>query len=491
MKGFSEYLIISNEEFERELYREEINLEVPFMKEDFIEWLENEGKSKGTITSYISNLKTMDKDIFIFEEDFFEGLKSIVEEKRVGSIDKHFDFYENLISERKTEHIRENGGYTTKRLGDWISTIRSYRKFFTELLSNNQKEENKLHKKVGILPFEERFIEYVEESKSKNTALQYVTYLKRLNKEFFSKVYDENPYIKIIKLKDNSEKALDYITSLQVRLKEESRNGVVSTYIIQHSFDNCRSAFASYAEFISDEILAENVTAEDKTEVAVPTTNTRPTDYDNHPIFNNFKFRLRTQDRLSKNKNVFFPVRMISNLFKLRCKLLKEKKNFFEDWLERCIKDIHLVTNTGFISLSEVEEIEIIPNKGVYALLKKGSKIDVYTHTADNKTMILSVNKLRNIHINHTPLINNVLEENEDKLPALSELTEGIKQYSKHNCLDIENGNFISIFNGLIDTYDLDYIKSITSKLEHDLEFIKDNTTLELMDAKENLKKKK
>ena len=488
MDGFIEYLIVSNKEIEREIEREKLCVEVPFMKENFTKWLKCQGKSDGTIYSYISNLKTMDRHIFLFEKDFFAEIENIIRNNRTDEINVLFDKYERLISEIKNESIKDNGGYTTKRIGDWISTIRSYKKFFIELLSNKKKDEFiKVEKSIKI-PFEEKFIEYVEESKSSSTANQYVSYLKRLNKDFFVKVYKTDIFVGIVNLIRNSEATLDYITTLQLRLKDISKKGIESYNINQHSFDNCRSAFSCYAEFIS-ELLANNFTSETYTEKSSTTTNIKE-EYDRDPIFNNFKFRLRTQDRLSHNKNVFFPIRMISKLFRLRNKQLKTKENFFEKWLEGSINNIHLLTEMGYVCLSEVKYLEIIPNKAVYALLKNDTKVDVYTHTADNKIKLLSVDKLKNIHIDHTPLINNVLESNKDKLPALIKLTEDIKRYSIDNNVEIARGNFIKIFNGIINSYDIDFIISITSELEHDLDFIRQNTTLELMDAEENLKKK-
>lgn len=72
MKGYIEHLIASSEEFSREIEREYKNIEVPYLSEAYKKWMLNKnGKTENVVRSYISYIKSADKEFFTFEEDFF------------------------------------------------------------------------------------------------------------------------------------------------------------------------------------------------------------------------------------------------------------------------------------------------------------------------------------------------------------------------------------------------------------------------------------
>ena len=100
MKGYIEHLIASSEEFSREIEREYKNIEVPYLSEAYKKWMLNKnGKTENVVRSYISYIKSADKEFFTFEEDFFILLPQKIQAGDFAGVSSLFDKYLGIIDE--------------------------------------------------------------------------------------------------------------------------------------------------------------------------------------------------------------------------------------------------------------------------------------------------------------------------------------------------------------------------------------------------------
>lgn len=140
MKGFVEYLIQMNAQLERELERDSMGLEVPYMKDSYCDWLQKkDGKKENVAKSYISYLKSVDSEFFLGEDDFFEQLRDCVENGNPDRMNGLFDRYSAIIDDWLGYSEKEDIGISAKTIRDWRSGFRSYRKFMTELCKSGNR----------------------------------------------------------------------------------------------------------------------------------------------------------------------------------------------------------------------------------------------------------------------------------------------------------------------------------------------------------------
>lgn len=130
MKGFIEHLIVSDTRLERELERDLRNTEVPYMADAYLNWLVKEdGKTENVAKAYISYLRSVDNELFVFEEDFFESLRTCFGNRDRDGLEKLFDRYEAIIDEWLEDSKKDDVGIKGKNLSNWRSGFRSYRRF--------------------------------------------------------------------------------------------------------------------------------------------------------------------------------------------------------------------------------------------------------------------------------------------------------------------------------------------------------------------------
>ena len=94
MKGYVDYLISLDTEIQREIERDVLNINVPYMAKEYKEWMvTNNEKTKNVANAYISYIKSADKQLFSSEEDFFELLPQKIVAGDIKGVSSLFDKY--------------------------------------------------------------------------------------------------------------------------------------------------------------------------------------------------------------------------------------------------------------------------------------------------------------------------------------------------------------------------------------------------------------
>ena len=116
----------------------------------------------------------------------------------------------------------------------------------------------------------------------------------------------------------------------------------------------------------------------------------------------------------------------------------------------------------------------------------------VYTETADGKTEPLKATGIRKIHIDHTPLMAQVLTDNISLIPAIDTLSKEIKATAKTNRIDLKPANFGKISKILFadEKYVDGQLLPLIPALKEELDLLRKKCKLTLMQASHNLRKK-
>ena len=212
-------------------------------------------------------------------------------------------------------------------------------------------------------------------------------------------------------------------------------------------------------------------------------------------IKRNFRFRLTTQDRMSKDKNLFYPIGLLKKLFysdgtsyvsHYRNKN-GENRKWFDNLIDTTIDNIFLHTENGKLRLKDIEEIVITPSENVLIKLPDNTLVDLYTPNASMKEKEkMKAEDISDIHIDHVNLIDDELEQNVDKYKGLKSLTEIIRVVKATRKLNPKNFN--KIYNKVLEER-YNEIKDLIPALKEDLSEIA-KMDLQLMHSKHNLRKK-
>ena len=271
---------------------------------------------------------------------------------------------------------------------------------------------------------------------------------------------------------------------------------------------DCVSALRAYIKFILEEYIVEvldeeELSTDDIAEISEIGNGGEIKKYDYLTLENNFRFRLITQNRMSVGKDVFFPISIIQCLFSLSEKALKTgsvgkgEYKWFNRWIDDCIAEIQVQTDRGTFIMAELNKSDTFiintTTKEVTVTLQDGKTARMLTSTEDDSASprFMEVEQLRNIHIDHTPLISNVLSDNISELPAMVKLTQIIRKVAETAKLSFVVSNFSTIKNELIkNEEDVAEMLKMLPELKNELELIRSKSTLCLMEAKYNLRKK-
>lgn len=342
----------------------------------------------------------------------------------------------------------------------------------------------------------------------------YISYMNNLNKDVIGK--DEN-----------GESFFNVLSSLiesnqyaEIMILFEHVDQVISSMINPLNPDNkerkklndCRSGLRKYRAFIVEEL--DDIPDEEEIEELNGTLplkfeqkesegsgeSENVVTYDHEALEDNFTFRLLTQNRMSEKKDVFYPIGIIRKLFKYSQKNgLSSGKDYewLMEWVNNCVNEILVITADGMIPLRDVKELIIHPNSKSIEISKKtdgSKKYMVYTETNNKSDEILpmEVNRLRDIHIDHTPSMSNILSDELPNLKALPRLTEIIKQVAKKRRIKVTTKNFGKISKKLFadDAFIRNELVPLIEYIKEDLELLRKKSSLKLMAGKYNLKKK-
>lgn len=524
MEGYSDYLCVLDAEIQREFERDALGVEVPYMVEAYKKWMdETDGKTNNVVNSYVSYLKMVDKKFFLGEEDFFYLLPQKIKDADFLGVASLFDKYLEVINKWFELAKKEDLGISPKVISDCRSAFKNYRRFIEEsLLRTMNGEKTSLSDIRGVTTYkrlfaEDDFYRWLTTSYEMRigSSQSYISRLKQMNSIISKTISAKLPAFKgdvlgLIPQWLKEQKGGDVIKLLEgIDEKLTQQIHANDTHLMPIlGLRNIVSALRSYTKFILEEYIDDvfdeaELSTDDITEIRELGNDGKIKKYDYPTLETKFYRRLTTQDRMNNDKEVFFPIRIIRDLFSLSETTLKGgfvgkgEYKWFNKWIDNCIAEIKVLTDKGTFIMAELSEYDTFiintTTKEVTVTLQDGKTAKMLTPTEDESASprLMEVEQLSNIHIDHTPLISNVLSDNILELPAMVKLTQIIRKVAETAKLSFVVSNFSTIKNELIkNEEDVIEMLKMLPELKNELELIRSKSTLCLMDAKYNLRKK-
>lgn len=523
MKRHIDYSISLDTEIQRELERDRLGVEVPYMAEAYKEWMRTtDGKKPSVSNTYMNFIKTVDKEFFLGEEDFFYLLPQKIKEGNFLEVTSLFEKYLKIINDWLEYAKEEYCGYSPKVISDYRSGFKNYRRFIEEwvLPRTNGKKTNLSDMKETTnykrLFAEDGFYRWLiaSDKKKKGSAQSYISQLKQMNRILSKAISDKSPKFKgdilglipkLMKEQKGSE-VIRLLEGIDEKLTQKIHANDTSLMPIL-KLRSIVSALRSYTRFFIEEYIYgvsgdEESTAEEITEISQIGNSDNVKVHDYPKLEANFYFRLITQDRISNSKDIFFPIGMIYRLFRLSeiipiDGVRKGEYAWFRKWVNNYIAEIQIVTDKGTFIMADLNEYEAITintiTKEVTVTLLDGETARMLTPTEDENASprFMEVDELNSIHIDHTPLISKVLSDNIEQLPTMVRLTEIMRKTAEVAHLPLISKNFSSIEQEVEKnkTAVAEMLKALP-KLKDELELVRSESTLCLMAAKYNLRKK-
>jgi hypothetical protein len=247
---------------------------------------------------------------------------------------------------------------------------------------------------------------------------------------------------------------------------------------------NWRSALMQYGEFLI-EWIAENTTDEIQdnveNELAFVVDNEIATGdvvtFDKNNLYKIFTLRLLSQDRFYND--VYFPISLIKKVFYKR-----KQKKAFDACINTMLDHTKIFYKDGYYLLKDISQLYFREGK-VYVSCKN-KDYSVYTKMADNVTVVpIVTQELRRIVLDHEKPMLTIMTEKQSDLTVFGEITTAIKKYTKGKKIDRTVLAKISkklFLDGFTDQIELE-------ALEKEFNHICTDTSLQLMDTKQNASK--
>lgn len=491
------------------------------MKEqDFHDWLVKSGQKENSASSVVSRVKRI--------EDAYPDLDSRIEDNDVDALFNSFSYSKKDEAKKRIPlhkvEIKGNPYSGTQSLRTALSQYIEFSRTANPQMvvadehathitepSTTYKTSNKIYK---IDEFRSWMPEYG--NLSTNSANSYVSFLNGLEKFIIEDTGGKNILEDVYSAlnEGNTTYAFNVLDRIDEVLTSALASSDVSSHI-KKDLNNWRSAVRKYVDFLQEE--GEDIPDEEEFEEAsidTPTLETLCSDlsdsekdsaieYSLDEIKRNFAFRLNTQNRMSNDKDVFYPISIIRKLFCFSQRNGKKKANpnndydWFKDWTDDYVGEVKVLLNDkGDIThtMSDVRSLLLYPATGnVYVQISNiDGNLQVYSQKTDGEIEPLKANKLRNIHIDHTPLMADVLSDNISRIPAINTLSNEIKAIARAKKIDICPKNFGKISKALF--ADSEYVKAkllpLIPAIKNELNILRKKCTLTLMQASHNLRKK-
>lgn len=487
-------------------------------EEQFRRWLQNAGYQDKVVQSRIANVRKI--------EETYPDLDSRIKDGTIANLMSAFTYN---ASDRKNnreplhkiriEGDKYNGTATYKSaLSLYISFSHETEDSTSESKSSQdiEKESEEPSSAKDEIYKIKNFREWMcrIDGKSKGTAACYLSSLNYIN-ERWKLTKNNNRILDAISgylYEDNAASALKLIDAVDEVITHKMTADEVSMADSKR-LNDVRSAIRKYRQFLEEEM--EDIPDEDEFDEAdLETSLDAGADmanaaasstivYPYSEIEKNFCFRLMTQNRMSNNKDIFYPIGIIRKLFRYsqRNARLVGLENDDYEWLKQWIKDyvseIGVITSSGTYPLGQFPSLLVNPSDRSVAVVVNeatGSHCFVYTEQEDaNGTALpMTAENLKGIHIDHTPNMATVLSEQKDNLPALDTLSKRIRDVAKKYRINIKPGNFGKISKKLF--ADPERVENellpLIPAIKEELDLLKNKCELKLMQANYNLAKK-
>lgn len=195
-------------------------------------------------------------------------------------------------------------------------------------------------------------------------------------------------------------------------------------------------------------------------------------------LYKNFRFRIITQDRFYKP--IFYPISFIKRLL-----YSKDEKHFIDKWVENLLDNINLHLAEETIKLKDIAELKI-DNGKIYVKHNDGFKL-LYTKLSDNINIKpFDAKLLKKIAIDHDKPLYDIMVENKNNLETFDQISIELKKFLDGT---INSKKLKIAYNHVLNS---EYVNNINiENLKKELELLSSKTSLQLMDSKENLIKRK
>lgn len=484
------------------------------MKEQgFKQWLVESGMQESTARSRVTNVRKI--------EDVYPDLDSRIDDGTIINLLSVFNYTnDDRKNNREPLHKIAIDGDIYNGTATYKSALTQYIRFWNETINkvsplnydgkDTSSKTRSEHLNSGKLYKAAEFKQWMldEEKMSIGSANCYLSFLNSIN-NYIDEESNSNVHflLTLSNYLNNNQTAaaLDLIENAEIFLTRK----MLSSSTTPEDRKKCsdyRSGLRKYRIFIEDNLddipdaeELQDTTIEEST-ISVDKTDCDTFTYED--LESNFRFRLMTQNRMSNNKDVFYPIGIIRKLF--RYSQRKAKKHgqansdydWFKQWINDYVAEIKVEIEKGEFPLCQFSELSLCPTKNLAKVYSIDDNKDyiVYTETdiPGNKAVQMNVSRLRDIHIDHTPLMTDVLTKNVSQLPALTNLSEIIKNVAVKANVNIQPSNFGKISKLLfsdgkiVDNNLLPLIPELKKELNH----LRGECTLKLMQASYNLKKK-
>lgn len=485
---------------------------MPMKEQEFKQWLVESGMQESTARSRVANVKKI--------EDVYPDLDSRIDDSTIINLLSVFNYTnDDRKNNREPLHKIAIDGDIYNGTATYKSALNLYVRFRNETenqvspLHYEEKEtpDKTKHEHIASdkLYKASEFKQWMldEENMSTGSANCYLSFLNSINNYIDAESNSNVHFLLTLSnyLKNNQTAvALDLIEKVEIFLTRKMLSSS-TTPAERKKCSDYRSGLRKYRLFIEDsldDIPDAEEMQEAVDEVVIDSVKTDCDTFTYEDLESNFRFRLMTQNRMSNKKDIFYPIGIIRKLFRYSQRRSKNHGpvnsdyDWFKLWINDYVSEIKVETEDGSWPLCKFSELSLSPTKKWVKVnsLDDAKEHTVYTETdvAGSKAIQMNVSCLRDIHIDHTPLMTDVLTKNADHLPALANLSEIIKSMAGKAKINIQPSNFGKISKSLFSKESLivDNLLPLIPELKKELNFLRGECTLKLMQASYNLRKK-
>ncbi|MBD5293866.1 MAG: hypothetical protein HDS20_03495 [Bacteroides sp.] len=490
-------------------------------KTEFFDWLIRSGLQENSAESAVSRVKRI--------EEVYPDLDSRIEDNSFETLLNTFNYTKNDEQKKRfpLHKIAINGNLYngTQSLRTALAQYIEFKRTTESHVSSPNASkpiasESYIHSidSDNIYKIEDYRKWMIEKDGMKETsASSYVSFLRRLGKTRLIKNSDGSGVLEIASgALSNGEIAIAFkiLEIIDEKLTELYSSSTVSSDL-RKDLNNWRSALRKYVYFLQDD--SEDIPDEEEFEEANPQMTTvevaeeyvegadsgEKITYSAEELKDNFAFRICTQNRMSNDKDIFYPISIIRKLFcysQRRSEKAGDNNSdydWFKSWVDDLAGEINvIVSENGNISysLSEVMSLLLYPATDNVYIISSDTRAEmrVYTQTHDGKIEPMKAKSLSQIHIDHTPLMAKVLTDNIASIPAINALSKEIRSVAKAKGIGLRTANFCKISKMLF--ADKEYVDSrllpLIPALKDELNLLRKKYSLTLMQASHNLRKK-
>ena len=478
------------------------------MKErEFKHWLLKGGNKDSTIRSRISNVKKI--------EEVYPDLDSRIDDTTISNLIKVFEYtIADKSRNRLPLHNIEIKGDIYEGTKTYKNALLLYVRFRTETdaqktLSSSEEmlylektDSDRGESEAVYKASEFRRWMVNEEKMSYSSAAGYLTYLKGVDNLLYN-ITGNNHYLTLVSqymANNQSAAVIDLIIMTENFISGRMLSSTISQ-TEKKRLNDYRSALRKYKVFLEEDfedIPDEEELCTDLDASGMLSEKGKCELWDYEDLESNFRFRLMTQNRISDKKDIFYPIGIIRKLFRYsqRYNSVNNDYDWFKNWVNTCVAQIIVATEKGDLTLKQLSELIIYPIEKKVKVKKTDDTYEYTVKTETGKTgtvpITMNIGCIRDIHIDHTPMMSKVLTDNSDFLPGLTLLSKYIKDVARKEKIAIQYSNLGKISKKLFanENFVEHMLLPLVPMLKRELEFLRGKYTLKLMQASNNLRKK-